>query len=46
MIRDTKKLFKYDEKNYYKLVRVGNVWSDNCIEYGSSGDRNKTLSVE
>ena len=34
------------EENYYRPVRVGNFWSNNCIEYGSKGDRNKKLSVE
>ena len=31
---------------YYKPVRVSNFWSNNCIEYGSNDDRNKTLSCE
>ena len=34
------------EKYYYKPGRVGNFWSNNCIEYESNGDRNKTISVE
>ena len=47
VIRDIRNLFDHeDAENYYKPVRVGNFWSKNCIEYESSGDRNKTLSVE
>ena len=34
------------EENYYKPVRVSNIWSNNYIEYESKGDRNKTQSVE
>ena len=34
------------KKNYYKLVQVGNVLSNDYIEYKSSGDRNKTLSIK
>ena len=30
-----------DEGSYYKLIRVSNFWSNNYIEYESSGDRNK-----
>ena len=28
------------------VVRVSNFWSNNYIEYQSTGDRNKTLSAE
>ena len=35
------------KKNYYKSVRVGNVWSNNYIQYKSNNDdENKTLSGE
>ena len=44
-IRDIKNLFEHDEKDYYKLVRIGNFWSNNYNEYKSKGDR-KTLSIE
>ena len=27
-------------------VRVRNFWSNNCVEYESNNDRNKTPSVE
>ena len=27
-------------------LREGNLWSNDCIENESNGDRNKTLSVE
>ena len=33
-------------QNYYKPVRVNNVWSNNYVEYKSNGNRFKTLSVE
>ena len=46
IFRDIKNLFEYEEANYYKTVRVNNFWSNNYIEFESSGDRNKTLSVE
>ena len=47
MHRDIKDLFEYEEEeNYYKPLRVSNFWSNNSIEYKSSRDRNKTLSVE
>ena len=47
MHRDIKDLFEYEEEeNYYKPLRVSNFWSNNYIEYKSSRDRNKTLSVE
>ena len=42
-------LFEYEEKDHYKLVRLGNSfknWSNNYIEYESKVDRNKTLLVE
>ena len=38
--------YKKEEGNHYKPVIVSNVWSNNYIEYESSGDRNKTLSVK
>ena len=35
------------KKNYYKSVTVGNVWSNNYIQYKSNnGDEKKTLSSE
>ena len=37
---------KKEEENYYKPVRKSNFWSNSYIEYESSGDKNKTLSVE
>ena len=41
------KIFEHDVKeNYYKPVTVSNFWCNNYIEYESSGDKNKTLSVE
>ena len=46
ILRDIKNLFEHEEGNYYKPVRVRNVWSNNYIENESSSDRNKTLSDE
>ena len=45
-MRDVKSLLEHEKKNYYKPERVSNFWSNNYIEYESSCDRNKTLSVE
>ena len=44
----TKTLSEYEkeEENYYKPVRASNFWGNNYIEYKSSGDTNKILSVE
>ena len=39
-------LFEQKEKDYYKLIKVGNFWNNNYIEYESSGDKNKNLSVK
>ena len=46
ILRDIKNLFQYQGENYYKPVRIGNLWNNNFIEYENDGDRNKTLSVE
>ena len=42
ILMDIKDLFE----EYYKTVRVNNFWSNNYIEYKSTSDRNKTLTVE
>ena len=34
------------EKNYYKLVSLGNIWSSNYFEHKNNGDRNIALSIE
>ena len=34
------------EKDYYKPVRVGNIWSRNYIEYEINGDRNKIYQLK
>ena len=46
MLRDIRNVFQQEESNYYKSVRVSNVWSNNYIEYEINGHINKTLSVE
>ena len=48
ILRGIKNYFecKKEEGNYYKPVRVSNLWSNNYIEYESNGDRNKTLLFE
>ena len=33
-------LFKQEEKDFYKSIRVVNFWNNNCIEYECSGDKN------
>ena len=38
-------LFKQGD-DYYKPISVGNFWNNNYIDYGSSGERNKNLSVK
>ena len=44
MHRDIKNLFGHEgEENYYKPVRVSNIWSNKYIEYKSIGNRNETL---
>ena len=47
-IRDIKNSFQHEkeEENYNKLVQVGNFWNNYYMEYKSSGNRNKKLSVE
>ena len=48
ILEDIKNLseHKKEEENYYKPVRKSNFWSNSYIEYESSDDKNKTLSVE
>ena len=36
IIRD---IFEHKEEDYFKLVRINNLWNNNCIEYKSKGDR-------
>ena len=35
-----------EKKNYFIPIRVGSFWNNNCIEYESNGDKNKSLSVK
>ena len=42
ILMDNKNLFE----EYYKPIKVNNIWSNNYIEYKSNGDRYQTLSVE
>ena len=44
-MRDIRNLFEHEE-DYYKPVRVLNIWSNNHIKYESTGHRNKILWVE
>ena len=46
--RNIKNLSEYEkeEENYYKPVRVNNVWSNNYIAYKRNCDKNRILSVE
>ena len=45
IIQDIRTLFK-QEDDYYKPTTVGNFWNNSYIEYESSSDRNKNLSVK
>ena len=47
-IENKRKLFrlKNEEKDYHKLVRVGNLLGDNNIKSESNGGRKKMLSVK
>ena len=36
----------YEAEDYYKPLGVDNFWSKTLIEYESSFDKNKTLSVK
>ena len=45
IIRVIRTIFE-QEDDYCKLIRVGNFWNNNYIEYESSSDRNKNLSVK
>ena len=45
IIRDNRNLFE-KEDDYYKPIRVGNIWENNYIEYASNSDINKNLSVK
>ena len=48
ILRDIKNIFEYEkeEENYYKPLRVNNVWSNDYIEYKNNGYKNRILSVE
>ena len=45
IIRDIENLFEKQE-DHYKLVRVGDFYSNSYIEYESNGIRNKSLSIK
>ena len=45
IIRNIRKLFEH-EQGYYKPVRVGNLWNNNCIEYKKNSGSNKILSIK
>ena len=34
------------EEGYYKLIRIGNAFSSNYIEYKSNGEKDKPLSIK
>ena len=39
-------MFKLDEKDYYKPIKICNAFSNNYIEYESNADKDRTLSIE
>ena len=43
---DARILFESGEKDYYKPIRNGNVFSNNCVEYESNADKEKMLLTE
>ena len=45
IIRDIRNYLEHGEEDYCKPVIVGNFWSNNYIDYKSTGNR-KTLSVK
>ena len=38
--------YQKEKENYYKPVKVNNIWSDNYNEYKSNGNKNRILSIE
>ena len=46
IIKDIMIFLEKEEVNYYKPVRVGNLWSNNYIERESNEDRNQALLIE
>ena len=46
VLRDIKTLSESDEEDYYKLIRIGNAFSSNYVEYESNVDKDKTLSIK
>ena len=44
MIRDIKAF--EEEDNYYEPIKVGNIWKNDYIEYGSNSDKSKILLVK
>ena len=46
IIRDIATLYEQEEKDCYNPIRVGIFWNNNYIEYESSDDRNKSVSVK
>ena len=46
MIGDINNLLEQEEGNQYKSVKVGNLYSNNYIEYEISGYRKKNLPVK
>ena len=44
--RDIKTVSEQQQKDYGRLVRVGNFWNNVYVENESSGDRNKSVTVK
>ena len=44
LIRDIKAF--EEEDNYYEPIKVGNIWKNDYIEYGSNSDKSKILLVK
>ena len=46
IIRNIRNLFVQEIEDYYKPVRIGNIWNRNYIELESNRDRNKILLIK
>ena len=45
-IKDVKYMYDDIYDDYYKLIRTGNAFSSNCIEYESNADKDKLLWIK
>ena len=43
IVRAIRTLFEQEEKDYYKLIRVGKFWNNNYIEYDETSTITKRI---